>query len=284
MAGRYSTFLDVAAASVPARIEDCRRAAEHVNANAPAPIPVIVQRMVDAEVAGVAFTADPVTGDRSTVVVGVTVGLGDRLTSGRTLGDEWEVIGSRAKPRRLTQRAATKQLVRRVAATARAVAATMGSPQDVEWAWDGSEVWILQARPITGLPPEARWEPGQRGVYHRGFRFGEWISEPVTPLFETWALTRMERRLHEIHRKVLGQYAPLPHHVVVNGWYFYSLNFLPVCSGRVVASQPAANASYGHCEPASGRSHVSSDGAGRVRAFRDRVAPGPGAALPEGSR
>lgn len=45
MAGRYSTFLDVAAGNVPARIEDCRRAAEHVNTSLSAPLPVIVQRM-----------------------------------------------------------------------------------------------------------------------------------------------------------------------------------------------------------------------------------------------
>jgi pyruvate,water dikinase len=38
----------------------------------------------------------------------------------------------------------------------------------------------------------------------------------------------MERQVHEYLRELIGQIAPEPHHVVVNGWYFYSLNWLPV--------------------------------------------------------
>src|SRR5207249_3312045 len=47
-------------------------------------------------------------------------------------------------------------------------------------------------------------------------------------LFESWLLTRMEDRLHVLHRSWIGQVAPRPLHVVVNGWYLYSLNFMPV--------------------------------------------------------
>jgi pyruvate,water dikinase len=56
-------------------------------------------------------------------------------------------------------------------------------------------------------------------------RFGEWIAEPVTPLFESWLLARMEEAFHAKLKAEIGQRAPLPHHVVVNGWYFYSLNW-----------------------------------------------------------
>src|SRR5258706_10442367 len=51
------------------------------------------------------------------------------------------------------------------------------------------------------------------------------MAEPVTPLFESWLLPAMEDRLHEILRRELGQRAPRPYHVVVNGWYFYSINW-----------------------------------------------------------
>ncbi len=64
------------------------------------------------------------------------------------------------------------------------------------------------------------------GAFTRQLRFGEWISEPVTPLFESWLLSRMEDRLHAQLQQWTGQGAPRPHHVVVNGWYFYSINWL----------------------------------------------------------
>ena len=70
------------------------------------------------------------------------------------------------------------------------------------------------------------WEPPSPGVYTRSLRFGEWVSEPVTPLFESWLLSRLEARLHANLQALIGQRAPEPYHVVVNGWYFYSLNWM----------------------------------------------------------
>ena len=106
-------------------------------------------------------------------------------------------------------------------------AAARGAPQDIEWAIDGDgTLWILQARPMTALPPEVSWDAPARGAFTRTLRLGEWISEPVTPLFESWLLPAMEERLHADLRRWIGQRAPLPHHVTVNGWYFYSINWL----------------------------------------------------------
>jgi pyruvate,water dikinase len=79
---------------------------------------------------------------------------------------------------------------------------------------------------VTGLAPEVSWVAPAPGAFTRQLRFGEWISEPVTPLFESWLLSRMEDRLHEQLQRWTGQGAPRPHHVVVNGWYFYSINWL----------------------------------------------------------
>jgi pyruvate,water dikinase len=74
--------------------------------------------------------------------------------------------------------------------------------------------------------PTASWDPPAHGVYSRTLRFGEWISEPVTPLFETWLLSRLEERFHAGLRDEIGQVVPRPYHVVVNGWYYYTLNWL----------------------------------------------------------
>jgi pyruvate,water dikinase len=78
----------------------------------------------------------------------------------------------------------------------------------------------------TAEPATISWDPPSPGAYSRTFRFGEWISAPVTPLFETWLLTTMEEELHHQLRTRLGQVAPRPLHVVVNGWYFYSIGWM----------------------------------------------------------
>lgn len=68
--------------------------------------------------------------------------------------------------------------------------------------------------------------PPVAGAYTRSLRFGEWISEPVTPLFESWLLTTMEERLHDLLWQEVGQRVPRPYHVVVHGWYFYSIGWM----------------------------------------------------------
>jgi rifampicin phosphotransferase len=187
---------------------------------------VIVQAMVDAVAAGVAFTADPVTGDRGVTVVTAVKGLGSRLVSGSETGDEWHVSGDRVTPVRLLANAIDRSLVRTIASEARRIADHRGAPQDVEWAVDrGGTLWILQARPMTALPREVSWDPPAKGVFSRSYRFGEWLSEPVTPLFESWLLTTMEETFHAGLRTALGQHIARPYHVTVHGWYFYSLNW-----------------------------------------------------------
>ena len=112
---------------------------------------VLVQPMVPATAAGVAFTVDPVTGDRATVVVEAVRGLGERLASGAASPDEWVVRGDSVSLRAGTEDAIDTEVARAVAALARRVEQCLGGPQDVEWALAGGEVVLLQARPVTGL-------------------------------------------------------------------------------------------------------------------------------------
>lgn len=231
-AGIFQSVLSVDEADVPAAIGRCLASARAARVSGyasgdDARMAVIVQRMVDPVAAGVALTADPINGDRATTVVTAVRGTGDRLVSGEAYGDEWAVVGGRATARRRPESAIGARQAKRVAAEARRIAGLRGAPQDLEWAIDADgTLWILQARPMTALPPEMSWAISAKGAYTRQLRFGEWISEPVTPLFESWLLSTMEERLHEVLRDWTGQRAPLPHHVVVNGWYFYSINWL----------------------------------------------------------
>jgi pyruvate,water dikinase len=230
-AGIYESVLDVAPddlASAADRVLESARAARVADYQSAGDgrMAVIVQRMVTPVAAGVALTADPIGGDRATCVVSAVRGIGERLVSGAAFGDEWAVTGDVATPRRQPEKAIDRRQAVQVASEARRIAAARGMPQDIEWAIDAEgTLWILQARPMTALPPEVSWESPAAGAFTRQLRFGEWISEPVTPLFESWLLTAMENRLHELLLKWLGQQAPRPLHVIVNGWYFYSLNW-----------------------------------------------------------
>ena len=235
-AGMFETVLDVAGDDLPEAIDHVldsasgARAAEYKSAGGE--MAVIVQRMVKPVAAGVALTADPITGDRGSTVVTAVRGTADRLVSGAAFGDEWLVGERTAVARRQPETAIDGRQAVRVANEARRIAAARGAPQDVEWAIDQEDtLWIVQTRPMTALPPEVSWEAPAAGAYTRMLRFGEWIAEPVTPLFESWLLTAMEDRMHAFFREEIGQIAPRPYHVVVNGWYFYSINFV---SGRAL--------------------------------------------------
>ena len=83
------------------------------------PMAVFVQRMVDAEVSGVAFSANPLTGNRDEVRVSATRGLGDRLVSGAIDADEWLVTHEHATVIAQPQKAIGPEIARRVAALAR---------------------------------------------------------------------------------------------------------------------------------------------------------------------
>ena len=231
-AGMYESVLNVAADELAAATErvlasaDTSGAAEY-QPGANGRMAVIIQRMVAPAAAGVVLTADPINGDRQSSVVTAVRGTGDRLVSGAALGDEWVVRGTVATPRRQPEQAIDRRQAVRVATEARRIAEARGTPQDIEWAIDADgTLWIVQARPMTALPPDVSWQSPAPGAYTRMLRFGEWIGEPVTPLFESWLLTAMEDRTHAFFREEIGQIAPRPYHVVVNGWYFYSINFI----------------------------------------------------------
>ncbi len=117
---------------------------------------IIVQKMVDAKVAGVAFSADPVSGCRSTVVINAVEGLADRLVSGEMPGELVYVNDSGSIRRHNDAQNAdlSDHILIDIARQAREIEALFGCPQDIEWAHDGTQLFILQARPITTLPEE----------------------------------------------------------------------------------------------------------------------------------
>ncbi|MGW0394891.1 PEP/pyruvate-binding domain-containing protein [Streptomyces sp. NPDC003042] len=143
---------------------------------------VVVQRMVDAEFAGVAFTSDPVTGDRHALVIDASPGLGEAVVSGlvspehivvdtrrsRMVGrsaGHYEVV-VRPRPGGGTEQvtgdpagaALPAPVVRQLIDVAGDVELHFGRPQDIEWAWADGKLYVLQTRPITALPERTRLE------------------------------------------------------------------------------------------------------------------------------
>ncbi len=115
---------------------------------------VVVQPMVRAVVSGVAFSADPVTGQND-VVIEAVAGLGEGLVRGSVNPDRYR-IDSRGALTASTPAAPAAPLltgadVRALAGTIRDIAARAGLPQDVEWSRDADGFRVLQARPIASL-------------------------------------------------------------------------------------------------------------------------------------
>jgi rifampicin phosphotransferase len=163
-AGQLESFLDVSHADVMERIARVRASGESERIksyrqssglNGPAPAPgVLIQRMVNAKWAGVAFSADPVTGDRSRALVAAVKGLGDGLVSGERDADTFglDLDGSIVSRQEASEPSGIPLvLVSQVAAMARRVSDHFGTPQDIEWAVEGETIFLLQARPITTL-------------------------------------------------------------------------------------------------------------------------------------
>ncbi|WP_066633437.1 rifamycin-inactivating phosphotransferase [Desulfolucanica intricata] len=139
---------------------------------------VIVQRMVFPEVAGIMFTADPVTGNRKIVSIDAGFGLGEALVSGIVSPDLYQVrsdklikkqiarkeIAIYARPEGGTAKveiegerqntpALTDDQAVRLARMGRSIEKHFGNPQDIEWCLADNEIFIVQSRPVTTLYP-----------------------------------------------------------------------------------------------------------------------------------
>ena len=176
---------------------------------------VVVQVMVPADVAGILFTANPATGQRSEMIVNASFGLGEAVVGGQvtpdtfvvdrtTLAAKETVIGPKAQKivadgDQGTRLVDVDEGERDVASLPDALLTELaglaarvethfdGQPQDIEWAVADGKLWLLQSRPITNLPPqpiEVEWAapPEVFGLVRR--QIVENIPDPTSPLFD----------------------------------------------------------------------------------------------------
>jgi pyruvate,water dikinase len=190
-AGQHETILGVRGSEALLRaIAACRASAHseralhyrHANGFDPptAPLPVLVQLLVPADAAAVVFSVNPVAPDSGEVLVNAAFGLGESIVGGTVTPDEFALareslhVARRrlADKRRMTVRApgGSREVdvpvpLRRLASIsdeqARAAARlalelehALGVPVDLEVAWTGADLHLLQCRPITTLAPQ----------------------------------------------------------------------------------------------------------------------------------
>jgi pyruvate,water dikinase len=114
---------------------------------------VVVQVMVDAVIAGVLFTADPISGRHDRCVIDVVAGLGEALVSGETSAEHYETddSGHVVHQELLKEQALlSSTAIERLVTTANDAAKKLGSALDFEWAIDSKNgLHWLQGRPIT---------------------------------------------------------------------------------------------------------------------------------------
>lgn len=188
-AGQFESFLFVPRGNVAEQVVAVWRSAfsqrilsyrtERGLDGPPSPPAVLVQRMIDAESAGVAFSIDPLSGRWAHAVVSAVPGLGEALVGGEADADTFTVdrageildrkvveksivhrlnrkAGSGVSIEKLTPPASRAPALRdnqvqEVADLSRRCQRHFGVPQDIEWAYSSGKLYLLQSRPITTL-------------------------------------------------------------------------------------------------------------------------------------
>ncbi len=177
-------------------------------------IAVLVQVQLHSDVAGVAFSVDPLTNDYDEVAIDAAPGLGESVVSGAVTPSHYVVDKVDGTIRERTPGAATERVdvaadggttrstaadspeltddqLRTLAETVRRLEEHFDTPVDVEWAFVDGTLWVLQSRPITAwvpLPESMTTAPGERRRLYQdlGLSGGLTINAPISPMGQSW--------------------------------------------------------------------------------------------------
>ena len=270
-AGQQDSFLNVRGiATVQETVKHCwaslwtaraigYRAQHNIDHNAVS-LAVVVQQLVNAEAAGVLFTANPINGRRDQAVINAAWGLGEAIVGGlvtpdtivvekasgkvieRHTADKLVMVVRSARgtieqavPDRLRQAAVlSDQQAAQLVQLGVQIDELYGMPMDIEWvllpspagrgAGGEGEFAIVQARPITALPPEpVQWiPPNPKGMYARG-SLCEHLPNPVSPLFGTLGIRMVNLPTKEIGEMALGVGGGDYQYRIINGYVYLGM-------------------------------------------------------------
>ena len=242
-AGQYKTFLNVKTeADVKEKIVKCWQSADSERVKSylddedgrkePPLMAVVLQRMVDAIAAGVAFSRNPMFPLRDEVVIESTEGLGEDLVSGRITPHRVFVQGNGGirfdHPIQRDENSVgvlKKKQWKKIAAMARrAEAHAGGEPRDIEWAMDrGKIIWLLQSRPVTNIrSADLRAPPG---TWTRKIVDDLW-ADRLTPLLADVMIRNAHRFDLSTHLKLTGIPVATPTLAAINGFLYVNCESL----------------------------------------------------------
>lgn len=230
-AGQQDTYLNVPTSGIKDAVKKCwasfwnERAIAYRQSNR---IPhedggmaVVIQKMVNASSSGVMFTCNPVSG-ADEIVVESTWGLGDSVVSGRIMPDRFVIskdpfslkemkIGSKptgiylsrsgsmqvdVDPQLRAESSLSDSELRTLHDLGLRIEARFGAPQDVEWALEGGEFYILQSRPVTTVGKEET-------LWTRAYGDEYW-ADVTSPLFFSWLGEWLSKYVLEEGYRVMG--------------------------------------------------------------------------------
>ena len=216
---------------------------------------VVIQQLVDADAAGVMFTANPSNGRRDEAVISAAWGLGESVVSGSVNTDnivvrkpagtvistetaDKAVMTVRAEQRTHEQPVPAEQRKQPVlsesdaaelAAYGTRIENHYGAPQDIEWARADGQFFVVQSRPITALPeaegpmPTDWAVPDPTAMYVRA-SIVEQLPDPLSPLFADMIDGAVTRSLQSLFREFIGEDVIRDDDVglpTINGYAYY---------------------------------------------------------------
>ena len=196
----------------------------------PPAMAVVIQPLLEAQAAGVAYSVHPLTGRATQVMVNAVVGLAATLVDGRTTPDQYVIeIAENGQPIRISERTIAGQTqalrvtsqglsdvplsddaARRavlsddqllaLARTAKQIEKAFGHPVDLEWLYDVRGLWLLQARPISGLARPRQLTNDDCEWSRTNFK--ETMPELPSPLGLSFLELFMERHIVSPYRRL----------------------------------------------------------------------------------
>ncbi len=264
-AGQQETYLNISGAEhVLAAVKNCwaslwtgRAISYRLRQDIPpesVALAVVVQLLVNAEAAGILFTANPLNAHRDEMVINAAWGLGEAVVGGAVTPDtltvrkaDGKIIHRETAQKQVmtvrTESGTTEQPVpdplKSVPVLSDGKAAELarlgvqiqdlyGMPVDIEWALKDGQFTILQARPVTALPEApVEWiRPNSKGVFMRG-SLVDLMPDPLSPLFLTLGIPTFLRQMRPLGKRMIGAEPDLGEYYLthINTYAYMSASF-----------------------------------------------------------
>lgn len=234
---------------------------------------VTVQKLVFSDAAGVLFTANPISGNRGEMLINAAWGLGESVVSSLVTPDT--IVVSKTSEKIISYKTSNKQVmtirtangtkevpvanpmclkptltttqVHTLTKLGKTIEHYYQMPMDVEWALENDDIYIVQARPITVLPPQ--WKPLLKGVIYTRGSLAEHLPSPVTPLFATLGISLINQATLTLWNHMFENSARRlwPEHgayVTIHGYTYMSCKLKPLLLITKSFSQKSMKRTY----------------------------------------